>query len=163
VIRRRAARALLLDPAGRVLLLSAGDPADPGKGEWWELPGGGVGRDEQPGETALRELREEAGVVGARLGPCVYRHHAVFTFAGWHFDQDEEVYLAWLDDPASPRLEPELESIEALAFTGSRWWSVEDVHEAALAGATFYPSRLPQLLTRLRDTPEPAGLLLPDD
>ena len=39
-LRRNAARVVLLDPGGRVLLLRASDPADQAKPPWWEIPGG---------------------------------------------------------------------------------------------------------------------------
>lgn len=38
--------------------------------ERWIVPGGGVEQDETNAETAVRELLEEAGVVG-RLGRCL--------------------------------------------------------------------------------------------
>ena len=41
-LRRQAARVVLLDDRDRVLLLQASDPADPAKGSWWEIPGGGI-------------------------------------------------------------------------------------------------------------------------
>lgn len=162
-LRRAASRIVLLDPQGRVLLLHASDPADPGKGDWWEIPGGGVDRGESVEDAAHRELREETGVVGARLGPCVYRYRAQFTFGGYHFDSDSHVFVAWLDDPGAARVATALESLEATAFDGERWWTVDEVVDAARAGGVFFPERLPELLTVLADTPEPAGLLLGDD
>lgn len=38
--------------------------------ERWIVPGGGVEQDETYAETAVRELLEEAGVIG-RLGRCL--------------------------------------------------------------------------------------------
>lgn len=38
--------------------------------ERWIVPGGGVEQDETNAETAVREILEEAGVVG-RLGRCL--------------------------------------------------------------------------------------------
>ena len=162
VLRRKAARVVLLDPAGRVLLLHASDPADPAKGDWWEIPGGGVDRGESVEDAAPRELAEETGVVGARLGPCVYRYDAQFTFGGWHFDSDSHVFVAWLDDPSAPRVATKLEALEAAAFDDERWWTVDEVVAAARAGGKFFPERLPELLTVLRDTPQPTGILLSD-
>lgn len=125
VLRRRAARVVCFDPQGRFLLIHAHDPADRGKAPWWELPGGGI----DPGETAeaacLRELREEAGVAGATMGPCIWTHHAQFTFAGWDFDQHERIHVAHCDGTTS--LPRHLEAFEALAFEGHRWWTLEEL------------------------------------
>jgi len=52
--RRRSVNVLALDAEGRVLLVrhSYGKRV-------WALPGGGVGRNEEPHEAAVREFREE--------------------------------------------------------------------------------------------------------
>ncbi|MET0424419.1 MAG: NUDIX domain-containing protein, partial [Actinoplanes sp.] len=47
VIDRRAARVLIVDPAGRTLLLHGGDPARPEQ-RWWFTPGGGLEQGETP-------------------------------------------------------------------------------------------------------------------
>ena len=41
-IKRLAARVLVIDPAGHVLLFRGFDPGRPGDGSWWLTPGGGV-------------------------------------------------------------------------------------------------------------------------
>ena len=40
----------------------------------WEIPEGGCPEGEQPGETALRELREETGLVAGKLEVIVQSH-----------------------------------------------------------------------------------------
>jgi 8-oxo-dGTP pyrophosphatase MutT (NUDIX family) len=66
VIERSVVRMVVLDSEGRLLLFHTRDPSIPELGTWWELPGGGI----EPGETrhdaAIRELREETGIVAAR-------------------------------------------------------------------------------------------------
>jgi 8-oxo-dGTP pyrophosphatase MutT (NUDIX family) len=125
-LRRDAARVVLLDRDGRVLLLQASDPVNPGKGSWWEIPGGGIERGESSADAARRELLEEAGIATVEMGPCVWVQHAEFDFAGYHFDQDERIHVAWCD--SGQNLQPtRLEAIEALAFTGGRWWSVDEL------------------------------------
>lgn len=54
--RRRSAFVIAFDEAGRVLLVrhSYGRPV-------WSVPGGGVGRREDPAGAAAREFREELG------------------------------------------------------------------------------------------------------
>jgi 8-oxo-dGTP pyrophosphatase MutT (NUDIX family) len=129
-LRRQAARVVLLDCDGRVLLLRASDPADPGKGWWWEIPGGGIERGESSEQAARRELLEEAGIAAVDMGPCVWVQHAEFDFGGYHFVQDERIHVAWCDsgqDLAPTRLE----ALEALAFDGRRWWPLDELLASA--------------------------------
>lgn len=59
--KRDSAATIITRDDGRVLMLQRGDrePWMPGK---WNLPGGGLGREERPLAAAKRETREEAGV-----------------------------------------------------------------------------------------------------
>lgn len=126
-LRRQAARVVLFEPGGRLLLLRGSDPTARHEGHWWEIPGGGIDPGERSEDAALRELREEAGVTDAEIGPCVFTQHARFTFAGIRFDQFERIHVAWCDTPVD-RWEPHgLEALEALAFSGHAWWGVDDV------------------------------------
>jgi ADP-ribose pyrophosphatase YjhB (NUDIX family) len=95
-LRRQAARVVLLDGHDRVLLLHASDPANASKGSWWELPGGGMEGGEESAAAASRELYEETGIDRVDMGPCVWRHHAKFTFGGFNFDQHEHIHVARL-------------------------------------------------------------------
>lgn len=172
--RRKAARVVLLDTAGAVLLLRANDPADRSKPPWWEIPGGGIDGGETSEAAARRELREETGLSdGIRLGPCVWVQHAEFDFGGYHFDQEEFIHVAWCDPvPSGPRAPaqtqrdpvaagsdamwmPEgLEPLEAMAFQGMRWWDLDQ-----LLG-----SPEPVLPVRLRDfLPDLVAGDLPDE
>jgi 8-oxo-dGTP pyrophosphatase MutT (NUDIX family) len=132
---------VLLDPAGRVFLMEARDPADPRKGEWWEIPGGGMDPGESSDQCALRELHEETGIATAEIGPCIWVQHVEFDFGGWHFDQDEFIHVAWADggtyDPQG------LEHLEYLAFSAGRWWSLDDL---LASDVRLLPGRLRELL-----------------
>lgn len=148
-IRRTAARLLLLDPAGRLLLLQASDPADPAKGTWWDTPGGGVGRGESTADACARELREETGIGGVRVGPVVWEDDARFTFGGWRFEQHQHYHVGWLDDPDAERGPTSLEALEQDAFLGTRWWPADELAAANAAGEVVLPFQLPMLLPAL--------------
>jgi 8-oxo-dGTP pyrophosphatase MutT (NUDIX family) len=124
-LRRKAARVVLLDGDGRVLLLSASDPVDPGKRPWWEIPGGGMDPDESSEDAARRELYEETGITDVEIGPCVWTQHVEFDFGGYHFDQDERIHVAW--GTADAWRPAALEALEAVAFRGIEWWTLEQV------------------------------------
>jgi 8-oxo-dGTP pyrophosphatase MutT (NUDIX family) len=158
-LRRNAARVVLLDREGRVLLLRAFDPADPTKRPWWEIPGGGLEGTETSEDAARRELREETGIAGAQIGPCVWVQHAVFDFGGYHFDQHERIHVAWCDGDGE-LCPTELEALEAVAFTARRWWTITELQES---DEPVMPPRLRELLPplvagRLPDPPIEIGL-----
>lgn len=158
-LRRRAARVALLDDRDCVLLIQARDPAAPAKGSWWEIPGGGIEHGEATEAAALRELYEETGIAGVEISPCVWRQHVSFDFAGFHFDQHEWVHVARC---VTAEYRPAgLESIEAVAFEGARWWPLAEL--SALDGGRgsrvippWLPTQLPAVLARLPSEGWPA-------
>jgi len=91
---RPAARILLLDGAGRILLFRF-DPAD--RPPFWVTPGGAVDPGESYEAAARRELFEETGIV-AEPGAEVARRVADFiTLEGVPVTADERYFLVQAD------------------------------------------------------------------
>lgn len=141
---------MVLDETDRVLLIRARDPFVPAKGEWWELPGGGMEPGEASASAAAREIHEETGLVGVEVGPCVWQHDARFTFAGMRFEQLEHIHVArWRGSAEEVPYRPGgLEMIEAMAFSGFGWWTVPELVELKESGGRIIPPWLPEQLPR---------------
>lgn len=149
--RREAARIVVLDPQDRVLLIEACDPADPAKGQWWEIPGGGIEAGESSSGAAARELFEETGIRAAEVGPSVWQHRARYTFAGFRFDQLEHIHVARVEGDGADRPDyrpGRLEAMEALAFSGLRWWSLDQLADLVGTGGRVLPPWLPAEVVR---------------
>ncbi|MEG3615156.1 NUDIX hydrolase [Isoptericola haloaureus] len=100
---RRAARVILLDDGGRVLLVRGHDADDPDR-SWWFTVGGGIDDGETEVEAALRELHEEAGLTLAAedlVGPVMTRA-GIFRFLAETCRQDEVFFLACVDGGHEP-------------------------------------------------------------
>lgn len=145
-VQRRAARVLLVDAAGRVLLFLGCDPDKLQAGSWWFTPGGGLDPGEQARDAAVRELLEETALVSGPddLGEVVLERDADFTLAGIHYAQSEQFFLARIGahdvDTAG------LSDFERSFVLDHRWWSIDDLRATA---ETVYPEGLADLLDRL--------------
>jgi ADP-ribose pyrophosphatase YjhB (NUDIX family) len=147
---REAARALVLDPEDRVLLVRFVNP-DTGA-EFWTTPGGGVDPGERPEDALRRELREETGLKEFELGPVVWIRREVFPWAGRTLDQREQVVLIRV--PAfEPRPALGREGLAAEDVHEVRWWTLAEIEAS---DATFYPTRLAHFLRDLLTAGPPA-------
>jgi len=144
VLDRRAARVLLVNGAGRTLLLHGGDPARPGQ-RWWFTPGGGLDDGETLAEGAARELYEETGlrVDPAELGDPVWHETTEFSYRAQAYRQEQDFFLLrvaeWRVDTAG------MDEDEQQTITEHRWWSAAEIEAS---DEQIFPRELAGLLRR---------------
>lgn len=144
---RTAGRVLVIDPAGRVLLLQGFDPAKPDSLHWITI-GGGVDYGEGTAQAARRELWEETGINATAdelIGP-VWQRTTEFSFDGMRYWQDEDYYVLRVGEVYVTLAN--LDAIERATITGYRWWSRQ---ELAATAEVFFPAELPELLRLAND------------
>jgi len=135
---REAVRCLLVDQAGRALLVRYAD--DRAAGDWWGVPGGGLDPGEDHLAAVRRELREELARDDLAVGPWIGRRCHTFWLGRW-MTQRERWVLCRAEpfevDPAHVR------TLAAEAIRELRWWSADELRAHA---PVVTPRDLPALL-----------------
>jgi 8-oxo-dGTP pyrophosphatase MutT (NUDIX family) len=149
---RDAARAVILDPARRILLVRF---EFPGRAVW-ACPGGGL----EPGETHVealrRELREEVGLDLESVGPCIWTRTHVIPFPDGLWDGQVERFFLVEPDAFEPAPFLTVEQLRLESVTDLRWWTPEELDASTVVHA---PRALPGLVRRLRvEGPPPAPI-----
>ena len=141
-IARPAARVLLCDNEGRVLLFRARLAGR----EFWITPGGGLNQGETYLEAAMRELWEETGLRFADASlQCVWTRSHVFEFRGQLIDQQERFFLLRIEQAPGITYD-HWEDDERNDLIEHRWWTTDEILEST---DVFAPRRLGELLQSL--------------
>jgi 8-oxo-dGTP pyrophosphatase MutT (NUDIX family) len=150
LVRRRAARAVLLDPANRVLLVRFEDVRR--GAHWWATPGGGLKTGETHEDAAIREIREETGCTDFELGPWIWTREHVFPSRTVRYLQNERFFLVRV--PQFEARPVELEAGESQFFRGLRWWTIDELETTS---DELAPAQLSTLLRALIEGGPPAN------
>jgi 8-oxo-dGTP pyrophosphatase MutT (NUDIX family) len=138
-IRRYAARVVVLDPAGRVLLFNWSNRRR--ESNWWATPGGGLEEGENSRLAAVRELAEEAGIRVDEVEGPVWRTSHFFRSTDDLVLQYETFFLARVPSDA---VDTEgFDEFEAAIALGHRWWSLDEMESSTEA---IYPRGLAGLV-----------------
>ena len=138
-----AARVLLLDSLGRVLLLHQRDFAEE-LPSVWTAPGGRVEEGESFEDAAKRELWEEVGLDNLELGPCVWLVTATSPWRGTLYRAEFRFFVCHIEEfdvQVGNR-----ESLEQELIEDYRWWSVDEIEASS---EVFIPPKMGRLLKPL--------------
>lgn len=153
---RHIARALVFDPADRLLLIEYEsvrpiDPARPDLRSFWFMPGGGLEPGESHVEACRRELSEEIGVPDAGIGPQVATCDGPFLLFDKARDARERYFVVRL--PSAHVDTSRLAETEDNPVLGTRWWTLDDL---AASAERIEPAGLAELARRVISEDAPA-------
>lgn len=144
---QHCARALLLTPEGRILLMKIRG----WQRDLWITPGGRL----EPGEDSVsalhRELLEETGRRGFAIHGPVWFRRGAFQTKDRRIEEREEFFLV-----PTERFEPSIggfEAAEVELHLGFRWWSIQELEATA---DFMVPARLAHHLGELLANGPPA-------
>lgn len=149
---REAVRAVLTTPEFDVLLVRFEFPTR----TVWACPGGGIDPGEDDDTALHRELAEELGLEGTKIGPHLWsREHIIPHVDGLWDGQRDRFYHVPVADRFEPQPHLSWEELRAERLHEIRWWTLAEV-ESAPPDLWFAPQRMAALLRSLADEGPPA-------
>lgn len=147
---RQAARGLVIDDDGRVLLVRFDFPPRPDRpvvATVWATPGGGIDAGESAVQALKRELIEEIGLHDPVIGPHLWDRLHIVPFVNGLFDgQRERCHLIRVPTGFEPAPMFSWEQLNAEHVMEIRWWGLGELREAGIVTA---PRQLVDLLDQL--------------
>lgn len=148
-------RVLLLSPSKRLLLIKYRNTGPSGAlRPCWTTAGGGCEAGETLQQTALREIAEETGIHGVRLGPVVWYGEDGLRSGDWKVLFREHFIVAFApteDFDSSGWTEHERGEV-----LETRWWTLDDLRAT---DEVVYPFGLADLLEPLLDGRYPSEIV----
>ena len=143
---RPASRLLILDPSGRVLLFRFVHTRGALAGQdYWATPGGAVEDGETFEQAALRELREETGIVVDSPGTEIGCRTFVLSMPdGEEVLADERFFLIRPLDVSLSR--DGWTAQERDLMTEHRWWSCDELRTTT---DIVWPKTIPEMIERV--------------